>query len=373
MPLLSHGLLTDHLFRCFYINLPVGGVVAALLVFINIPEQIRKPRPSTVLRDLHNKLDLVGFALFAPAMILLLLAVQFGGNQYQWNSAMVIGLFCGAGVITVLWLGWDYYKKDAAIIPLSMLRPRVIWSSCLTMAFLSAAMFMTSYYLPIYFQGVRGKSPAISGVYLLPSILSQLFAAVLSGKAVGHFGYYLPWSVVSAALTAVGYGLLATLDPHTSTGKWIGYQFLFGAGRGLGLQMPMVAVQATIAPAQLPVAMSLVAFSQTFAGALFLSFADTIFTNSLQTLLKQNAPGVDMEAVVGAGAYAIRQAVPKAALGNVLRAYSQSVDRVFYMCAGLAVGCFVLAWAMGWVDIRKKAETKAAIAVESKGERRVGD
>lgn len=289
---------------------------------------------------------------------MLLLAVQYGGNQYAWNSAVVIGLFCGAVVTLLIWLAWDYHQKDAALIPLPMLRKRHVWTSCLVYAFLSSAMFSTSYWLPIYFQGVRGKSPAISGVYLLPGILSQLIAAIVSGKAVGLLGYYLPWSVASAVLMSVGYGLLSLLDPHTSTGRWIGFQILFGVGRGLGLQMPMVAIQNQLAPAEIASGMSLLVFSSTLGGALFLSFADTIFTNSLQSLLPNDAPTVSVEKVINAGAYGIRHAVSKSALPGVLRAYAQSIDDVFYMCTALAIACFVFSWGMGWKDIRKKTVAK---------------
>lgn len=339
---------------CFYINLPVAAVVGALLGFTHIPEQVSKPAFGVVVKDLHHMLDLVGFVLFAPACIMLLLAVQWGGNQYPWNSSIVIGLFCGAGVNFLVWLAWDYYKKDAALIPLPMLQQQYVWAGCLCFGFFLSVTFTTSYWLPIYFQAVRGKSPAISGVYMLPSILSQMFGALGSGKAVGIFGYYLPWSVASAVLTAIGYGLTSTLDAHTSTGKWIGYQILFGLGRGVGLQMPLVAIQNTIAPAQIATAMSLMFFCSTIGGALFLSFADTIFTNSLRSLLPKQAPEVDAAAVIKAGAYGFRRVVPKPYLSEVLKSYSQSLDNVFYLCVALACACFVLSWALGWKDIRKK-------------------
>ena len=51
-----------------------------MLVFIRIPDQNVKDKPSVVIRQLHKKLDLVGFVLFAPAVIMLLLALQWGGN-----------------------------------------------------------------------------------------------------------------------------------------------------------------------------------------------------------------------------------------------------------------------------------------------------
>ena len=163
-------------------------------------------------------------------------------------------------------------------------------------------------------------------------------------------------------LTAIGYGLLSTLTPHTSAGEWIGYQILAGAGRGLGLQIPIIAVQKTLLPPQIPTAMSLVMFSQMFGGSLFLSFADTTFTNRLRSLLVIEAPQVSADTVVDAGVYSLRSAVPEQYLGSVLRAYSQSTDSVFYLCVGLAVTSFFLAWGMGWIDIRdgnKKHEQTA--------------
>ena len=68
--------------RCFYINLPPGAIVAGMLIFSRIPEGgVAKPKAMEVVKDLHNKLDLVGFALFAPSVMMLLLAVQWGGNE----------------------------------------------------------------------------------------------------------------------------------------------------------------------------------------------------------------------------------------------------------------------------------------------------
>lgn len=135
----------------------------------------------SVVRTLPSKLDLIGFALFAPAAIQLLLALQYGGTHFAWNSAQVIGLFCGAAGTFIVFLSWQYYKGDAAMIPFSMVQKRTVWTSCLTYGFLMSQLYCASYYLPVYFQGVKGATPTLSGVYLLPSILGQLFAAIGSG------------------------------------------------------------------------------------------------------------------------------------------------------------------------------------------------
>lgn len=106
--------------------------------------------------------------------------------------------------------------------------------------------------------------------------------------------------------------------------------------------------------------MAMIMFSQTFGGAMFLSFSDTIFTNSLKSLIPKYAPSVDPEAVIAAGATEFRNILSGNDLANVLVAYAKSVDPVFYLTAGAGVGCFVFAWGMGWKDIRKKLQASNA-------------
>lgn len=116
----------------------------------------------------------------------------------------------------------------------------------------------------------------------------------------------------------------------------------------------MIAVQHSLAPAQIPVAMSLLIATQTYFGALALSFADTIFINSLRSILQNTLSGANADAIAHAGAYAFRSIVPEGDLPVVLLAYSKSINRVFYMSIALAVICFVVSWGLGWVDIRPK-------------------
>lgn len=135
-----------------------------------------------VLRKPFSEFDLIGFALFAPSSVQCFLALQFGGNQYAWNSATVIGLFCGAGATFLLWLAWDHRQGDKAMIPLSLLKMRTVWSSCATGLFFAGTIFITGYYLPIFFQYIFGASPLKSGVDVLPNILTQMLMTMITGK-----------------------------------------------------------------------------------------------------------------------------------------------------------------------------------------------
>lgn len=151
------------------------------LLILRIPEQTKKQNPLVVLRNLHHYLDLLGFVLFAPAVLQLLLALQYGGSQYPWNSSRVIGLFCGSAANFVVWLLWNRYKGDDALLPPSMVKQTAVWASGLYQAFMISAVYGATFFLPIYFQAINDASPMMSGVYLLPTILPQLFAAGASG------------------------------------------------------------------------------------------------------------------------------------------------------------------------------------------------
>lgn len=165
----------------FYINLPLGALTVVAIVLLRIPEQTHKESAMTVFSKLHHYLDLIGFILFAPAVLQLLLALQYGGNQFRWDSATIIGLFCGSAANFVVWFLWNRHKGDDALLPANMLSRRTVWAAGVYQAFLMSAIYGATFFLPIYFQAINNDNAMLSGVYLLPTILPQLLVAGTSG------------------------------------------------------------------------------------------------------------------------------------------------------------------------------------------------
>lgn len=126
----------------------------------------------------------------------------------------------------------------------------------------------------------------------------------------------------------------------------------------------MVAIQNALRPDQIPVSIAFLIFAQSFTGAISVVIATTIFTQSLTTGLGKYAPSVSAQDALaaGGGAQAIRALVPEGSneLDGVLRAYSNSVDHVFYLLVGFAILSFTFSWGMGWKDIRKKKDAPKA-------------
>ncbi|THC94946.1 hypothetical protein EYZ11_005585 [Aspergillus tanneri] len=360
-PLIGGAFTTYSTWRwCFYINLPIGGLVAILLVFTKMPEQKPKRPAIDVLRDsFTRKFDLLGFALFAPAAIQLLLALQYGGHQYAWKSSTVIGLFCGSGATFIAFFIWEWRVGNDAMIPLSIVCKRIIWCSCILSMMLFGITMIVAYYLPIYFQSVRGKTAIISGVDLLPNILGQLFLAVVSGVMMGKLGYYLPWSIFGCVLTTIGSGLLSTISPTTSTKDWVGYQLLIGLGRGCCMQVPMVAVQNAVVAEDVSPAMAILTFSQTFGGAIFLAIAEVIFAEGLREKIPKYAPTADTAEVIAAGARRFRSILNEEQLAGVLKAYSKSIGEIFYMAIALGGIALLVTFGIGWKNIKKGGNDQA--------------
>lgn len=346
---------------CFYINLPAGIVVATLLCFIRIPNHCDNPMNLLAIKKALGNLDLIGFLLFIPAVTQFLLALQYGGDRFPWASATIIGLFCGSGCTLLAFLLWEHYKADNAMIPFFVVRKTIIWSSCLVSGFLKATSVCALYYLPIYFQAVKNKTPMMSGVYIIPTIVGQLLGTMLSGRLVERVGYYLPFTVTGGVISSIGCGLVSTFTPDTTAYKWVCYQFLSGLGRGIAMQMPIIAVQMAINPYQIPVAVGLVMFGQSLMSSIFLSSAAVIFNGSLKRLLTQYSPSIDAQIVISAGATAFRGVIPTSQVANVVMAYSKSLDCVFYLVSGAAVMVFVFSWGTGWENIKKEnSQTGAA-------------
>ncbi|KAE8443873.1 hypothetical protein EG329_001282 [Mollisiaceae sp. DMI_Dod_QoI] len=346
---------------CFYINLPAGAVTLVILAFIRIPDNRPKTEKNPTLFEIINRLDPVGFILFAPTCIMVLLALQWGGSTYAWNSSTIIGLFVGSAVSLPLFLFWESRRGDTAMVPLSILRQRIVYSSCLAIMFQYGSFPIFNYYLPVWFQTILGVSPILSGAYFMATAGPLIAATVVTGVLASKLGSPALFTIIGNGIATIGCGLLTTFTPSSSTGVWIGYQVLAGVGRGMTLQQPINAVQHTLDSSKMAVGTSMVVLSQFFGGALFLALAQTDFSSSLRSALTQYAPGVDATLISQVGAAGVRGAVTSAQLPGVLMAYNQAIRNTFYLGCASSGLAFVAAWGMGLkrIKMNKKSDVPA--------------
>lgn len=224
---------------CFYINLPIGGLAALIiLLFFRTPSRARPAEAP--LREKLLMMDPVGMLLVMAAVICYILALQHGGQSDPWRSPQVVGLLVAFGLITLLFAAWEHASGERAMIVPRLVAKRTVLVSALFSFFFASSYFTVIYYLPIYFQSIDNVNPTQSGVRNLPLIIAVTIATVVSGAVISKTGIATPFLPVFTALATVGTGLLYTLGVGTASGRWIGFQILAGFGFGFVFQIPMI-------------------------------------------------------------------------------------------------------------------------------------
>ncbi|KAH8681834.1 major facilitator superfamily domain-containing protein [Xylariales sp. PMI_506] len=360
------GALTDKLsWRwCFYINLPIGGfVLLAILLFLRIPEENRPQQAvSRTFFETCYQLDILGSALIIPPIICILLALQYGGTIYAWNSAVVVILII-LGVVLFGVFGYSQYANSAvAMVPFRIIKQRSVMAGFWYTVCTSSALAVMTYFLPLWYQTIMDMSPTDSGLHLLPMLIGVIFGVLGSGALVSALGYYTPFMIAGTILMSVGVGLLTTITPDTSNGLLIMYPAIFGVGVGVGFQQPLTGAQTVLPRKDIPTGTSIIVFGQTIGAAIVLSIGQAVYDNRLIANINTYL-GIVIETgnkLLTDGTSELAATLTAEQQPLLVNAASKSLTQTFYVGLVMATLSIFGSLAMEWRSVKHVAAATAA-------------
>ena len=272
------GFITDNLSWnwIFLFNVPAGIPVLLLIarIFPQIRPEVRK-----------RSLDYPGMATLILAIVPILLALSWGGVQYEWGSPQTIG-FLAFGLAMAAAFVVIESRSDFPIMPLNVYRSRTVIVSVVVMFLSGLALYGSIMFVPLFFQGVLGASATSSGNFLTPMMLAIVFGAVLSGILLRRAGRYRIQALLSTGLMTIGMFLISTMDERTSFAGAVGSIVVMGLGLGGTLPVFTVAVQNSVPFRFRGFATSLLLFYRLVGGMMGLAVLGVVLTTRFSRRLE---------------------------------------------------------------------------------------
>ncbi len=271
------GWLASHFgWRACFLVTPVLAALTLLITIKYVPETVRASR----------KLDVTGILLIAAALI----AVIYGLTELQDGfSAGALALIAAGLAVGAVFVWWELRCESPA------LDMRIFRSGRFNAALTAGATFnflggggtiLFAYYLVT----IRGKSPELLGLLLVPAMLLASAAAVLAGRAVARFSERAVL-VAGLVILLVSVVMLVLLDQHTHI-VVLGIAVALNAIGGAVVQTPQSTIMMSSAPPELGGVVSAVkpAVGQaaySLGPALFALVGTTLFLHSARRKLDE--------------------------------------------------------------------------------------
>ena len=189
-PIIGGALIDKFTWRaCFGINIPLGILCIALMAY-GFEDPLPNPNADVPFQEKFKQLDLFGTLLAVPAITFLLIALQWGGTTYGWNTPIIIVFFVLGGCLILGFAYLQYRQGDKATLPPRIAKQRSMIAGVWYTACCNGVLAVTEYYISIYYQGVRGYTATKSGLLGLPMIIGFSVSLLAAGMGTTWLGYY---------------------------------------------------------------------------------------------------------------------------------------------------------------------------------------
>ncbi|KAF7508972.1 hypothetical protein GJ744_008528 [Endocarpon pusillum] len=356
----------------FYLNLPfigVGYVMVPLFLRLNF-------LPSSMASKLR-RVDYFGTVVFVGSTTSFLIPVTWGGVMYNWSSwRTLVPLTIGVAGLVVFVL-YETYLAVEPLIRLSIFQSRTASIAYATNVLHGMILWCVLYYLPLYFEAVKGYTPVVAGLALFPSSFTVAPAAVVIGLLITKTGKYR-WSIILGwTLTTLGIGLLYLFDVDTSTVQWVFIMLVSGVGMGMLFPAMQFALQGASTNKDLAFAVAMFSFFRSFGNALGVAIGGSIFQNEMRKRLLASPRWADQAVMLAKDSAALVQTIKLMPAGTDKRdlqvAYAQSFRAIAVVLCALAGVSLILSLFIKSYDLNRALESEQGFMNEKNSKAKAGE
>ncbi len=328
------GYVTQHLsWRwLFWANLPLG------LVAMFLCDRALRLLP---VRGGRANIDGLGAALIVGAVTSWLLVLSWGGIEFPWASAPVIGLAVLGAVFVAALMPVERRAADPILPPRVFARP--VFLGGVAVAFcVSLGLLGATFMLPLWFQLVTGVDPARSGLLVMPFLAANTIGAYTAGQLARKIGRTKAIVVTALCACTAGFLILASVGARTPEALVLGATVLLGLGIGGVMPSVLVQVQNSAEHGDVGAATGALLFLRSMGGAFGSTLTGALLVARFNAGLRATGAGeVSLGALQG-GAGALG-GVGSAGLAAARGALVAGFHLAFWACAGVTMAALAIA------------------------------
>ncbi|EQB43279.1 hypothetical protein CGLO_18090 [Colletotrichum gloeosporioides Cg-14] len=266
----------------FYINLPIDAAFAPayFLLFLSVD-----PHPT---KNFAEKLQLrlidwISAVIFLAGCECLTIVLTFGGVIYSFQSGTVAVLWAVTGILLFAFIValklHPLVDKENRLYPIHFFKQPILINMQLQVFLSSGVILAMTYYIPLYFQFIKGDGALLAGVRLLPLIIFMVAASMVNGFPMPRYGLIPIWYIGGSSLALIGAALTYTVDDSTANANIYGYSILVGTGAECYIVAGFAIVQSLVPAYDIANAVGAMTISQDLGMVLFLAISGSLFHN----------------------------------------------------------------------------------------------
>lgn len=264
----------------FWINLPFIGIGAVL-----VPPFLKLHGRQEDFRDKVKRVDYIGSVIFVGSVTSFLIPISWGGIQYPWDSWKTITPLAASAAGMCLFIAYENLLADETTIPLNIFRNPSTSIAFMNTFVHGVMMWSVLYYLPLFFEAVKGYSPILAGIACFPETFTVAPCTVVVAITVQLTGRYR-WALWSGwVIATTGMGVMYLLDVDTPVWKWVVLNLVPGIGLGLLFPAMGFSIQASAPQKDAAGAVAMFTFFRGLGQSVGVAIGGVIFQNRIKAKL----------------------------------------------------------------------------------------